>query len=99
MTTAQDTNTSAIAAYYRDGTLQTSNIVNAGIPNYSAGLGIGANYSGDYDIGGTYQIYELLLYDSYLTQTDQQKVEGYLAWKWGMQGNLPSDHPYKNAAP
>ena len=29
----------------------------------------------------------------------RQKVEGYLAWKWGLQANLPSDHPYKNGAP
>lgn len=28
-----------------------------------------------------------------------EKAEGYLAWKWGLQGNLPSNHPYKNAAP
>lgn len=27
------------------------------------------------------------------------QAEGYLAWKWGLQGNLPSWHPYKNAAP
>ena len=26
-------------------------------------------------------------------------MQGYLAWKWGIQGNLPVDHPYKNAAP
>jgi hypothetical protein len=30
---------------------------------------------------------------------DRQLVEGYLAWKWGTQGSLPNDHPYKNAAP
>ena len=29
----------------------------------------------------------------------QQKLEGYLAWKWGLQGALPSDHLYKNAPP
>ena len=28
-----------------------------------------------------------------------EKAEGYLAWKWGLQGNLPVTHPYKNAAP
>ncbi len=27
------------------------------------------------------------------------KAEGYLAWKWGLQGNLPSSHPYKNNPP
>jgi hypothetical protein len=29
----------------------------------------------------------------------REKIEGYLAWKWGLQGKLPSDHTYKNAAP
>ena len=33
------------------------------------------------------------------TQDTVDKMEGYLAWKWGLQGNLPSDHPYKDAAP
>lgn len=28
-----------------------------------------------------------------------QRLEGYLAWKWGLQANLPSNHPYKSAAP
>lgn len=28
-----------------------------------------------------------------------KKLEGYLAWKWGLVGNLPSDHPYKNYKP
>lgn len=28
-----------------------------------------------------------------------QKLEGYMAWKWGIQANLPSDHPYKNSPP
>ena len=28
-----------------------------------------------------------------------QKIEGYLAWKWGMSANLPSGHPYKLAPP
>ena len=30
---------------------------------------------------------------------DHQKTEGYLAWKWGLQGKLPAGHPYKNSAP
>ena len=28
-----------------------------------------------------------------------EKAEGYLAHKWGLEGNLPSDHPYKSSAP
>lgn len=30
---------------------------------------------------------------------DRQIVEGYTAWKWGIQGSLPNDHPYKNGPP
>ena len=33
------------------------------------------------------------------TDTDRQRIEGYLAHKWGLAANLPSDHPYKTAAP
>ena len=31
--------------------------------------------------------------------TDLEKAEGYLAWKWGLEGNLPVSHPYKNSPP
>jgi hypothetical protein len=43
---------------------------------------------------------EFLLYDSDLAfPGQQQQVEGYLAWKWGLVGNLPASHPYKYAPP
>jgi hypothetical protein len=29
----------------------------------------------------------------------RQKLEGYLAWKWGTQTSLAIGHPYKSAAP
>lgn len=32
----------------------------------------------------TGQIYEILFFDSYLTSTQRQQIEGYLAWKWGI---------------
>lgn len=31
--------------------------------------------------------------------TDVQKAEGYLAHKWGLESNLPADHPYRYSAP
>ena len=31
--------------------------------------------------------------------TERQKIEGYLAHKWGLAANLPADHPYKTEAP
>ena len=34
-----------------------------------------------------------------VTQSVWERIEGYLAWKWGVQSGLPSDHPFKNFAP
>lgn len=30
---------------------------------------------------------------------NRQRMEGYLAWKWGLEASLPAGHPYENAAP
>jgi hypothetical protein len=39
-------------------------------------------------------IYEILCYKGAVSPSDQQKIEGYLAWKWCMQDSLPQTHPY-----
>jgi hypothetical protein len=44
-------------------------------------------------------IYEVVVYTTVLTTAERQQVEGYLTWKWGLQGSLPPTHPYKNLAP
>ncbi|MFL2999522.1 MAG: hypothetical protein ACJZZ9_03535 [Cytophagales bacterium] len=31
--------------------------------------------------------------------SDVERAEGYLAHKWGLEGNLPVSHPYKTSAP
>ena len=46
--------------------------------------------------GLTGEISEILVYNSTLSNTDRQNVEGYLAWKWGLQASLPTIHPYFN---
>jgi len=33
------------------------------------------------------------------TTLDRQRIEGYLAHKWGLTTNLPTDHPFKNSKP
>ena len=33
------------------------------------------------------------------SQANSEKIEGYLAHKWGLAGDLPSAHPYKAYAP
>jgi hypothetical protein len=42
---------------------------------------------------------EYLFIEGDLTLLDQQRIEGYLAWKWGLQANLPLDHPYRTFPP
>jgi len=44
-------------------------------------------------------INEIVLFPPGMSASDRQKVEGYLAWKWGTQANLPGGHPYASAAP
>jgi len=44
-------------------------------------------------------ICEILIYSGAFSTTQQQQIEGYLAWKWGLQGNLPSTHAYKKRPP
>ena len=36
---------------------------------------------------------------SSIDEAERQLFEGYLAWKWGLEGNLPVDHPYKDNPP
>lgn len=54
--------------------------------------------------GGTTQygdgwLAEVILTTDVLSTSDRQKVEGYLAHKWGITSVLPSDHPYKTTPP
>uniref|UniRef100_A0A6C0JN90 Phage tail collar domain-containing protein n=1 Tax=viral metagenome TaxID=1070528 RepID=A0A6C0JN90_9ZZZZ len=39
-------------------------------------------------------IYEFIGFNSKLTTVQQQQIEGYLAFKWGLQSNLPKTHPF-----
>jgi len=42
---------------------------------------------------------EIIIYSNNGVSTiTRQQIEGYLAWKWGAQSQLPSSHPYYNNA-
>ena len=34
-----------------------------------------------------------------VSDTIREKIEGYLAHKWGLESNLPTNHPYKSQPP
>lgn len=45
------------------------------------------------------QIGEFVVASDDITPENKQKLEGYTAWKWGLEEYLPVGHPYKLAAP
>ena len=45
------------------------------------------------------EAWEAILIDGLPSTTDRQKLEGYLAWKWGLEADLPAGHPYKSTPP
>jgi hypothetical protein len=76
----------------------TSTILgNAGTQG-STGITIGSRFTQNQE---TFQghIAEVIYYSRRLTVAERQIVEGYLAWKWGLQLNLPSTHPYRSFRP
>lgn len=103
---------STLLTSWYDGTLAHLSV--NGTPSTSTAVVIGGNFSYNRyglaanpgtlhppDVSGLWEGYmgEVLVYHTSLTIADRQKVEGYLAWKWGLEGSLPSNHPYKNAPP
>lgn len=75
---------------------QTPGVTDAGQAS-SHGLGHSGTGSSASAACGDYA--EALMIMSALGSTERQKLEGYLAWQWGLQSNLPAGHPYKSAAP
>jgi hypothetical protein len=45
------------------------------------------------------EIGEIVMYDSALSTADAERLEGYLAHKWGLTGDLPGGHPHKTTPP
>ena len=68
-------------------------------PNSNTTFRIGdSNFTGNTFKGS---MSEIMMYTPSiaLTLTQIQKIEGYLAWKWGIQNNLPSSHLYYSSTP
>lgn len=79
---------------YLDGTLLYSTATN------TVGFGATARYMGGFpgaSLDG--DLAAMILCNSALTTLERQKTEGYLAWRFGLQANLPGGHPYASAAP
>lgn len=62
-------------------------------------IGFRAPNAGSPDIPLNVYIGEILIYNSQLATASRQQVEGYLAWRWGLQASLPAGHPNLSAPP
>lgn len=79
-----------------NGTSQTVDTGTATNITGSAGFRIGERHEGDASWDGL--ICEIVAVTA-LTTTNRELLEGYLAWKWGLEADLPGGHPYVAAAP
>lgn len=60
-------------------------------------LQIGASGASTFALTGS--LAEVVIVSGLISSTNREKMEGYLAWKWGLQANLPGGHPYKTNPP
>ena len=60
---------------------------------------IGADFASTAIRGITGLIAEIVILENAASVADRKKTEGYLAHRWGLSADLPSDHPYKSSAP
>ena len=74
----------------------------------STGGGIGTSSGfllGSRNDGGNYvgflngRIYEILVYNTALSPSERQRVEGYLGTKWNLKSNFPTTHAFKTITP
>ncbi|KAF5043645.1 Bacterial Ig domain protein [anaerobic digester metagenome] len=57
----------------------------------SENAGTGSFLNGD--------VCEIIVLEHVPSTSDRERIEGYLAHKWGLAANLPAGHPYKTEAP
>lgn len=81
---------------YVNGTLAVSNSTAVNF-SQTKGHRIGGPDTPAYLLQGF--IGDCIICNQVISDEDRQKLEGYLAYKWGEQASLPSDHPYKSSPP
>jgi hypothetical protein len=85
--------------------IQQTNTTGTSTVSYTTGLswtaGLANQYVGISEGGEVIQSHiSEILYFQYVLSTDERKVlEGYLAWKWGLESYLPTSHPYYSYPP
>jgi hypothetical protein len=81
---------------YANGTQRATDSYTAKVGTLTSSVRLFANRGGSIRPDGA--VYEVLFVEDCSAEC-RQLVDGYLAYKWGLQSLLPSDHPYKNKVP
>jgi len=82
---------------YEDGVLKVGDATGHTVTTVSFPI-IGAGGTGEIMFDAC-SIGEVIIINGTVSTTIRQMIEGYMAWKWGLVGNLAASHPYKNARP
>ena len=85
-------NTRATASL--NATAYNTNVTQSGLST----MGTGSIRLNDYQNNADSDWGEVIFTED-VTQSNSDKIEGYLAHKWGLTADLPSSHPYKTSAP
>ena len=95
----QDGNSMSVSGAFN--TINSPHIIEytpaAGRGNPMSGVTVG-NFD-QQNAGGSGIQYEILALSAAPSVADRERIEGYLAHKWGLTANLPSGHTYKTSSP
>lgn len=83
-------------AIFNNGTSQATNtqtISSTTSDAFYIGAWVGTSQFFQGDVG------EILIFNRAVTSTERVQIEGYLAWKWGLQANLDVGHTYISRGP
>ena len=90
-----NSNTDQVQELYKNGALFVGDS-NAQSVNTVGNIAIGSDGSSTYQ---DMTLGEVVIINGTVSVDLRQRVEGYLAHKWGLTDKLPASHPYKSAAP
>jgi len=83
-----------------NGTLDVSVAYSAqNLPAVPTFVSIGPDPANPNNLGQSGIVRTMVFAQSVLTTAHRLKLEGYLAWKWGIQTSLTALHPYRTAPP
>ena len=103
LSTYTATSAGALSSWF-NGAAKSTAAGNGARSGTAQGFSIGGEWNGGAYVsqsgtGCVANVYEVIVFNTVLTTTQRQQVEGYLAWKWGLQSNLPETHAYKKFMP